>query len=113
MSELTGRVEGVVLSMGMAKNEWHQRTGVVKRSAGRYDLLPGYPDTGTATQIEFVPRPYQPNNAEVGVTPEALIFTVMRHLDQPNASEDTRLAIKHLEQALALLHGQSPTMNKE
>jgi hypothetical protein len=109
MSGFTGRVVAIALSMGVKPDEWHQRTGVIKRATGLYDLYPAYPDAGTPTQIQFVVRPYQSNNATVGVTPEALLVTVMHHLDQPDADEDTRLAVKHIEQALALLHAEQPT----
>lgn len=109
MSEYTGLVEAIVLSLGQEPDEWHQRTGLVKRGDGLYDLFPAFPEGGTPTRVEFVLRPYAQNNARRGVTPEAILYTAMHHLDQVGASEDTRLAIKHIEQALALLHGQIPT----
>lgn len=113
MSGLTGNLIGICLSLNVEDKEWHQRTGVAKYAEGLYKLHPGYPDPGTPTEIQFVARPYQSNNATVGVTPEALLYTVLHHLERPNADEDTRLAIAHIDQALKILHGRTHKQNKE
>lgn len=104
MSGLKGHVLAVVLSMGFDIDEWHQRTGVVKRAEGLYDLYPGYPDNSKPTQIQFVPRPYKQQNHTTGVTAEALIYTVVHHLEQPGIDSATQEAIKHLNAALDVLH---------
>lgn len=103
MSGLKGYVVAIVLSMGVGP-EWHQRTGIVKRGAGLYDLFPGHPDAGMPTRLQFVPRPYEQNNAREGVTPEALLFTAMHHLQAGETDGPTLEAITHIEAALAALH---------
>ena len=113
MSGLKGQLLAIVLSMGFDIKEWHQRTGVVKRAEGLYDLYPGYPDDSKPIQIQFTPRPYEQQNHTSSVTAEALIYTVVHHLEQPGIDSATRDAIKHLNAALDLLHDRRIHLKKD